>query len=117
MSRLEFTAQAVPGPSNPLLDENISSVKFGLYMNLPGPDFLRIKEMLFNGTGSLATQSWCNQFLPDLVEPPPPAAAAKSLQSCPTLRDPIDGSPVPGILQARIMFLSPVFWFTDSFGK
>ena len=35
----------------------------------------------------------------------PPAAAAKSLQSCPTLLDPIDGSPpgspVPGILQAR----------------
>ena len=34
-------------------------------------------------------------------------AAAKSLQSCPTLRDPIDGSPlgypVPGILQARIL--------------
>ena len=34
------------------------------------------------------------------------AAAAKSLQSCPTLCDPIDGSPpgspVPGILQARI---------------
>ena len=33
-------------------------------------------------------------------------AAAKSLQSCPTLSDPIDGSPpgssVPGILQARI---------------
>ena len=33
------------------------------------------------------------------------AAAAKSLQSCPTLSDPIDsippGSPVPGILQAR----------------
>ena len=33
------------------------------------------------------------------------AAAAKSLQSCPTLRDPIDGSPpgspTPGILQAR----------------
>ena len=33
------------------------------------------------------------------------AAAAKSLQSCPTLCDPIDssstGSPIPGILQAR----------------
>ena len=33
------------------------------------------------------------------------AAAAKSLQSCPTLCDPIEGSPpgspVPGILQAR----------------
>ena len=36
-----------------------------------------------------------------------PAAAAKSLQSCPTLCDPIagspPGSPVPGILQARTL--------------
>ena len=35
------------------------------------------------------------------------AAAAKSFQSCPTLCDPMDGSPpgstVPGILQARIL--------------
>ena len=35
------------------------------------------------------------------------AAAAKLLQSCPTLCDPIDGSPpgspIPGILQARIL--------------
>ena len=35
------------------------------------------------------------------------AAAAKSLQSCPTLCDPIGGSPpgspVPGILQARTL--------------
>ena len=35
------------------------------------------------------------------------AAASKSLQSCPTLCDPIDGSPagspVPGILQARTL--------------
>ena len=34
-------------------------------------------------------------------------AAAKSLQSCPTLCDPIDGSPpdfaAPGILQARTL--------------
>ena len=34
-------------------------------------------------------------------------AAAKSLQSCPTLCDPIDGSPpgspVPGILQTRTL--------------
>ena len=30
-------------------------------------------------------------------------AAAKLLQSCPTLCDPIDGSSVPGILQARIL--------------
>ena len=36
-----------------------------------------------------------------------PTATAKSLQSCPTLCDPIDGSPpgssVPGILQARTL--------------
>ena len=36
-----------------------------------------------------------------------PAAAAKLLQSCPTLRNPIDGSPpgspIPGILQARTL--------------
>ena len=35
------------------------------------------------------------------------AAAAKSLQSCPTLCNPLDGSPpgspVPGILQARTL--------------
>ena len=35
------------------------------------------------------------------------AAAAKSFQSCPTLCDPIDGSPsgspIPGILQARTL--------------
>ena len=35
------------------------------------------------------------------------ADATKSLQSCPTLCDPIDGSPpgspIPGILQARIV--------------
>ena len=37
----------------------------------------------------------------------PAAAAAKALQSCPTLCDPIDGSPpgsaLPGILQARTL--------------
>ena len=42
-----------------------------------------------------------------LKAPPAAAAAAKSLQSCPTLCDPIDGSPsgstVPGILQARTL--------------
>ena len=40
-------------------------------------------------------------------EKPHAAAAAKSLQSCPTLCDPTDGSPpgsaVPGILQARTL--------------
>ena len=44
------------------------------------------------------------------------AAAAKSLQSCPTLCDPGDGSPpgspVPGILQARTLE-----WVAISFSK
>ena len=44
------------------------------------------------------------------------AAAAKSLQSCPTLCDPIDGSPpgsaVPGILQERTLE-----WVAISFSK
>ena len=46
----------------------------------------------------------------------PTAAAAKSLQSCPTLCDPIDGSPpgsaIPGILQARTLK-----WVAISFSK
>ena len=44
------------------------------------------------------------------------AAAAKSLQSCPTLCDPIDSSPpgsaIPGILQARTLE-----WLAISFSK
>ena len=40
------------------------------------------------------------------------AATAKSLQSCPTLCDPIDGSPpgspIPGILQARTLEWVPI---------
>ena len=42
-----------------------------------------------------------------LINTPAAATAAKSLQSCPTLCDPIDssllGSSVPGILQARTL--------------
>ena len=48
-----------------------------------------------------------NPAIPLLGIYPAAAAAAKSLQSCPTLCDPIDGSPpgspVPGILQARTL--------------
>ena len=47
--------------------------------------------------------SMCEELEPILAA----AAAAKSLQSCPTLCYPIDGSPsgssVPGILQARTL--------------
>ena len=43
-----------------------------------------------------------------------PAAAAKSLQSCPPLCDPIDGSPlgspIPGIFQARTLECVAIFF-------
>ena len=54
--------------------------------------------------------------LEQLSPPSISAAAAKSLQSCPTLCDPTDGSPpgspVPGILQARTLE-----WVTISFSN
>ena len=47
------------------------------------------------------------KFHCQIIRPSAAAAAAKSLQSCPTLCDPIDGSPpgspIPGILQARVL--------------
>ena len=50
---------------------------------------------------------WTHKRLPKGSHELAAAAAAKSLQSCPTLCDPIDGSPpgfpVPGILQARTL--------------
>ena len=53
--------------------------------------------------------------VPPLLRPAA-AAAAKSLQSCPTLCDPIDGSPlgapIPEILQARTLE-----WVTISFSN
>ena len=53
-----------------------------------------------------------------LSEPNLPAAAAKSLQSCPTLCDPIDGSlpgfSTRGIFQARVLeWVAIVFSRTD----
>ena len=46
-------------------------------------------------------------YLPSPSHFLPAVAAAKSLQSCPTLCDPTDGSPpgspVPGILQVRTL--------------
>ena len=50
---------------------------------------------------------YVEKYVISSLDPAAAAAAAKSLQSCPTLCDPIDGSPpaspVPGILQARTL--------------
>ena len=65
---------------------------------------------VISATGTARQRHFCSWSSPLLSSLPgilhqPAAAAAKSLQSCPTLCNPIDssppGSPVPGILQAR----------------
>ena len=57
-----------------------------------------------------------SRYFVDIPSAAAAAAAAKSLQSCPTLCDPTDGSPpgsvVPGILQARTLE-----WVAISFSK
>ena len=57
--------------------------------------------MLNPGQRSVLTLRWCLGYGSAAAA----AATAKLLQSCPTLCDPVDGSPqgspVPGILQAR----------------
>ena len=82
--------------------------------------FFFLKFIYFNWR--IITLQYCDSFLPyinmnwawighcplhSLSLYPGAAATAKSLQSCPTLCDPIDGSPpgspVPGILQARTL--------------
>ena len=55
----------------------------------------------------LKTEDYILRWISELAAAAAAAAAAKSLQSCPTLCNPIDGSPsgspVPGILQARTL--------------
>ena len=56
---------------------------------------------------SVFPQQTMKSFIPGPPTCESTLAAAKSLQSCPTLCDPIDGSPpgspIPGILQARTL--------------
>ena len=65
----------------------------------------RSHSFLDDGALGTATPHQCSVTSP--ITAAAAAAAAKSLQSCPTLCDPIDGSPpgspVPGTLQARTL--------------
>ena len=60
--------------------------------------------LLWNGASELS-EKLSFGFKPSVAAAA--AAAAASLQSCPTLCDPVDGSPlgssIPGILQARTL--------------
>ena len=73
------------------------SLLWGHWSFLLGPD---VHKVLFVPSKSLFSQSCASSGVST-------AAAAKSLQPCPTLCDSIDsspsGSPVPGILQARTL--------------
>ena len=78
----------------------------------PAPQLWRIKQPRDAGETqgcllSIQYLSASNLPFSALLGHTGPAAAAKSLQLCPTVCNPIDGSPsgspVPGILQARIL--------------
>ena len=77
-------------------------MSFFLSFNCTSLNSLNLQHVSIDGILSLLTIAF-----PVLYITAAAAAAAKSLQSCPTLCDPIDslppGSPVPGILQARTL--------------
>ena len=70
---------------------------------------LDYKNLLFSGCTQAGSESKCNlnAYRWKYSQVYAAAATAKSLQSCPTLWDPIEGSPpgspVPGILQERTL--------------
>ena len=83
--------------TNRLLLQSDNIVKAGYFL------FLLYLSLPRSGSrGSWEEWKWIGD-----IHAPAAAAAAKSLQSCPTLCDPIEGnpsgSPVPGILQARTL--------------
>ena len=71
-------------------------------VGIPAELFQILKDDVVKVLHSVCQQIWKNSSAHKTA-----AAAAKSLQSCPTLCDSIDGSPpgfpVPGILQARTL--------------
>ena len=73
-------------------------------------------EIPLLGIHSKETRTERDTCTPMFIAAAAAAAAAESLQSCPTLCDPIDGSPpgssVPGILQARTLE-----WVATSFSN
>ena len=77
-----------------------------LQVILEGSHHLRLGNFVMRVMGSF-NKLWDRLGTVSLLSKVPAAATAKSLQSCPTLWDPIDGSPpgspIPGILQARTL--------------
>ena len=84
------------------------------FQSCPTCSWSELLEPRGQGMGSRHTQkhSWLQSL--GGKESSAAAAAAKSFQSCPTLCDPIDGSPpgspIPGILQARTLEWIAIFF-------
>ena len=77
---------------------------------IDGETMETVTDFIFGGSKITANGDWSHEikrFWKKSYDQPAPATASKSLQSCPTLCDSIDGSPpgspVPGILQARTL--------------
>ena len=71
---------------------------------------MNVRVCVYTRACTCVTKGPCRQkqhLLRATLDKSASAAAAKLLQSCPTLCDPIDGSPpgsaIPGILQARTL--------------
>ena len=85
------------------------SEKTGLKLNIQETKIMASHPIISWQIDGKAMKQWQTLFswAPKSLQMVTAAAAAKSLQSCPTLCDPIDGSPpgsaIPGILQARTL--------------
>ena len=80
---------------------NIDNTFINFWKNFLVHLWLEVTSRCVHPLNVPSTHTWHNELCRAA------AAAAKSLQSCPTLCDPMDcsppGSPVPGILQARTL--------------
>ena len=77
------------------------------WSGLPFPPPADLPDLGLKPASPVSPALQVGSLLSEPSRKPLAAAAAKSLQSCPTLCDPIDssppGSPIPGILQARTL--------------
>ena len=103
-------------PSRPSTEEGLKKMRwihtteYDSALKRVRVEFRLEREISAYATMWINSEDMLSETRQDSPFPPhevPAAAAAKSLQSCPTLCDPIDGSPsgspVPGILQARTL--------------
>ena len=101
MHNVEVKSPTIPPP-----ETTSSPVMVAPWVGLKVPHYLLMTDLLTYHLGQ-RPHYWKTLVQAASKHFPYPGSAAKSLQSCPTLCSPIDGSPpgpaVPGILQARTL--------------